>query len=166
MKALVTYCSQTGNTEKLAQAIYEGIEQAEKDILPIKEAGNIEGYDVIFCGFPVQAHCVPEEMASFMKNIPDGKKLAIFATHGSLRGGELAITAFYDALRLIPKGTVLGTFGCRGKVKPGIIDALINKPEHRGWALEAQSAIGHPDEADLEDAKEWAGAMVSKARVQ
>jgi flavodoxin len=78
MKALVTYCSQTGNTEKLAQAIYEGIEQAEKDILLVKDAGDIEGYDVIFCGFPVQAHCVPEDMASFMKNIPDGKKIGHF----------------------------------------------------------------------------------------
>ena len=89
MKALMIYCSQTGNTEKLARAIYEGIEQAEKDILPIKEDGDIEGYDIIFCGFPVQAHSVPEEMASFIKNIPDGKKLTIFATHGSLRGGGI-----------------------------------------------------------------------------
>ena len=166
MKALVTYCSQTGNTEKLAQAIYEGIQQAEKDILPVKEAGDTQGYDVIFCGFPVHAHSVPEEMASFIKTIPDGKKVAFFATHGSLRGGELAITAFYDALKLAPKGTVLGTFGCRGKVKSDILDALLNKPEHRGWALEAQSAIGHPHAADLEDAKKWAGAMISKARAQ
>jgi hypothetical protein len=42
----------------------------------------------------------------------------------------------------------------------------MNKPEHKGWALEAQGAIGHPHEADLEDAKEWAKAMVSKARAQ
>ena len=166
MKALVTYCSQTGNTEKLAQAIYDGIQQAEKDILPVKEAGEPGGYDVVFCGFPVQAHSVPNEMASFIKNIPEGKKVAFFATHGSFRGGELAITAFYEALRLIPKGAILGTFGCRGKVKSDLLDALLNKPEHRGWALEAQSAIGHPHEADLKDAKEWAGAMISKARAQ
>lgn len=166
MKALVTYCSQTGNTEKLAQAIYEGIQQAEKDILPVKDAGDTHGYDVIFCGFPVQAHSVPKEMTSFIKKIPEGKKVAYFATHGSLRGGELAITAFYEALKLTPKGTVLGTFGCRGKVKSEILDALMNKPEHKGWALEAQGAIGHPHEADLEDAKKWAGAMISKARAQ
>ena len=92
--------------------------------------------------------------------------MAFFATHGSLRGGELAITAFYDALKLAPTGTVLGTFGCRGKVNSDILDALLNKPEHRGWALEAQSAIGHPHAADLEDAKKWAGAMISKARAQ
>lgn len=166
MKVLVTYYSQTGNTEKLAQSIYEGIEPAQKDILPVEEARNPESYDVIFCGFPVQAHAVPDKAASFMKNIPEGKKLAIFATHGSLRGGELAITAFYDALRLTPNGTVLGTYGCRGKVKSGILDALLEKPEHRGWALEAQSAIGHPNEADLEDAKTWAAAMLSKARAR
>jgi len=166
MKALVTYYTQTGNTEKLAQAIYEGVEPAEKDIFPVKEAGNPEGYDLIFCGFPVQAHAVPEQAASFIKSIPEGKKLAIFATHGSLRGGELAITAFYDALRLSPKGTILGTFGCRGKVNSRILEALLDKPEHRGWALEAQSAIGHPNEADLEDAKTWAAAMLTKARAR
>jgi flavodoxin len=166
MKALVTYYSQTGNTKNLAQAVYDGIERAGKDILPIDETGTFEEYDVIFCGFPVQAHSVPEKAESFLKKIPKGKKIALFATHGSLRGGSLAITAFYKALSLTSKQTVLGTFGCRGKVKSDIIDALMNKAEHREWALEARSAIGHPDEADLEDAKEWARAMISKARAK
>jgi flavodoxin len=164
MKALVTYYSQTGNTEKVAQAVYDGINVAGKDIIPIKEVGTAEDYDVIFCGFPVQAHSVPDKVESFLKNVPEGKKLALFATHGSLRGGQLAITAFYKALSLTAKQTVLGTFGCRGRVKSDIIDALLNKAEHRVWALEAQSAIGHPDESDLEDAKEWAKAMIAKAR--
>ena len=119
---------------------------------------------MVFCGFPVQAHSVPDKVESFLKSIPEGKKLALFATHGSLRGGQLAITAFYKALSLTSTQTVLGTFGCRGEVKSDIIDALLNKAEHRGWALEAQSAIGHPDESDLEDAKEWAKAMIAKAR--
>ena len=100
MKALITYYSQTGNTKKLAQAVYDGIERAGKDILPIDETGTLEDYDVIFCGFPVQAHSVPEKAESFLKKIPKGKKIALFATHGSLRGGTLAITAFYKALSL------------------------------------------------------------------
>ena len=166
MKALVAYYSQTGNTEKVAKAVYDGINLPGKDIISIKEAGTVEGYEVIFCGFPVQAHSVPEKVESFLKKIPAGKKIAIFATHGSLRGGHLAITAFYKALSLTSRQTVLGTFGCRGKVKSDIIDALLNKAEHREWALEAQSAIGHPDDADLEDAKDWADAMIAKARAK
>ncbi len=166
MKALVTYYSETGNTEKVAEAIYEGIEQAEKDIAPVKEVANTDQYDLIFCGFPVQSHSVPGKMESFIKGIPEGKRVAFFATHGSLRGGELAITAFYYAVSLASNLKVMGTFGCRGKVKSSIIDALMNKAEHREWALEARSAAGHPDEADLEDAKTFAGWMVTKARAK
>jgi len=164
MKALVAYYSNTGNTEKLARAIYEGIEQVEKEILHIKEVKEVEDSDIIFCGFPVQSHSVPGKAEAFIKSIPEGKKLAFFATHGSLRGGQLAIQAFHYALSLTPKGTVLGTFGCRGKVKPSIIDALMKKAEHRSWAIEAQGAVGHPDESDFEDAKAWAKEMIAKAR--
>ena len=163
MKALVAYYSDTGNTEKLARGIYEGIEQAEKEIFKINEVKDVEGFDIIFCGFPVQSHSVPGKAEAFIKSIPEGKKLAFFATHGSLRGGQLAIEAFYYALSLTSKGTVLGTFGCRGKVKSSILDALMNKAEHASWALEAQSAASHPDDKDLEDAKSWAKTMLAKA---
>jgi flavodoxin len=164
MKALVAYYSDTGNTEKLARAIYEGIEHAEKEILHIKEVKDVEDADIIFCGFPVQSHSVPGKVGAFIKSIPEGKKLAFFATHGSLRGGQLAIQALHSALSLTSKTTVLGTFGCRGKVKSSIIDALMKNAEHRSWAIEAQSAVGHPDKGDFEDAKAWAKAMIVKAR--
>ena len=162
MKALVTYYSETGNTKKLAEAVYDGIEQAEKEILSLKDVTDVEDYDIVFCGFPVQSHGVPGKMEAFLKKIPGGKKVALFGTHGSLRGGEMAVTAFYHALGLVER--VLGTFGCRGRVKSGLIDQLMQKPEHRAWAMEAQSATGHPDAADLEDAKEFARQMVRKAR--
>jgi len=164
MKALVTYYSETGNTEKPARAIYDGIEWAEKGIVPIKEAPKVEDYDVIFCGFPVHASSVPPKVEPFLKGIEEGKMLAIFTTHGSLRGGQLAITAFHYAMSLALKAKVIGTFGCRGKVKPDLIEALMKKPEHRSWAIEAQSATGHPDEADLEDGKEFARWIITKAR--
>ena len=164
MKALVTYYSETGNTEELARAIFDGIERAEKDIVPIKEAPKVKDYDVIFCGFPVHASSVSPKVEPFLKGIGEGKMLAIFATHGSLRGGQLAITAFHYAMSLAPKARVIGTFGCRGKVKPDLIEALMKKPEHKSWAIEAQSATGHPDEADLGDGKEFARWMMTKAR--
>ena len=163
MKALVVYYSESGNTEKLAKAIYDGIDIAEKEMVPISEA-DVKDHDVIFVGFPVQASSVPSEAETFIKRVPEGKKLAFFVTHGSLRGGQLAISALYHAFSLALKVTVLGTFGCRGQVKPNLIDALLKNPEHKAWAMEAQSAAGHPDQADLEDGKEFAGWMIAKAR--
>lgn len=166
MKVLVSYYSDTGNTEKVAKAVYEAIGESEKEICLAEEASNLTDYDLIFCGFPVQSMGLPPKMEAFVKGIPEGTKVAFFATHGSLRGGELAITAFYAALSLSKNLKVMGTFGCRGVVKQGIIDALLKKVEHRGWALEAQGAMGHPDDADLEDAKAFAAAMVVKARAE
>lgn len=166
MKVLVTYYSQTGNTEKVAQAIYDRIGFVEKEIAPIKEVRNAGEYDMYFVGFPVHKHSVPAEAEKFLKQIPEGKKIALFGTHGSLRGGELAVTAFYHALSLTTKRQVLGTFGCRGKVKGSILEKLMQRPEDRQWALEAQSASSHPDDGDLEDAQKWAWMMLLKARAE
>jgi len=166
MKVLVTYFSETGNTEKLAKAIFEAVEARKKEILPIEEVAEVSGYDVVFIGFPVHAHNVPGKVDAFAKKLPEGQKVAYFATHGSLKGGELAITAFHHALGIAKNAVVLGTFGCRGKVKQKIIDGLMDKLEHRAWVLEAQSAGGHPDEADLEDARIWTERMIIKARTR
>ena len=163
MKTLVAYYSESGNTEKLAKAIYEGINVPEKEMLPISETSS-KDYDVIFVGFPVHASSVPAKVEKFIKSLPEGRKVAFFVTHGSLRGGQLAISALYYAFSLALNHTVLGTFGCRGQVKPSLIDALLKNPEHKGWALEAQSAAGHPDRADLADGKEFADLMIGKAR--
>jgi len=162
MKVLVTYFSQTGNTEKLARAIYDGIEKKfSKEISPMEDVKNLDDYDLIFCGFPVHSSSVPVKAESFIKRIPKGKNLVFFATHGSLRGGKLAITAFHYCICLVPKAKILGTFGCRGEVQPAIIEKMMNNLEHKSWALEAQSAVGHPDAADLDNAKEFTGWMIS-----
>jgi flavodoxin len=164
MKVLVTYYSETGNTEKLARAIYDGIEKAEKDLAPIEEAKDLESYALIFCGFPVHSSSVPVKVEPLLKNIPEGKDLVVFATHGSLRGGQLAVTAFDYAMSLASKARVIGTFGCRGKVKSSLLESLSKQPEHRAWAQEALGAGRHPDEGDLVDGRDFARKMVKKAR--
>jgi flavodoxin len=162
MRSLVTYYTRTGNTEKLARAIYEVIE-TDKGIMPMEELRSPGDYDVIFCGFPVQSHSVPVPVQTFIKSLPAGKKLAFFITHGSLRGGQLATTAIEHAVSLAPHSKVLGTFGCRGKVEPKIIEQLMKEPEHKKWAKEALSASSHPDQADLDDGKDFARKMMAKA---
>jgi flavodoxin I len=161
MKALVIYFSQTGNTEKVAQAIYEAL-PIDKEIRKIQDLESAKGYDIIFCGFPVQVHSVPGKAQTFVKGLGEGQKVAFFSTHGSLRGGQLPKQAFENAIGLASKAKVIGHFGCRGKVDPKIIEMLMKKPENKAWAEEAQSAAGHPDAADLVDAKDFALKMLKK----
>ncbi|MBU1745978.1 MAG: flavodoxin family protein, partial [Proteobacteria bacterium] len=108
MKVLVTYYSQTGNTEKLARSIYEAI-HVEKELRPIQEIKSVEGYDVIFVGFPVHAHSVPAKALPFFKNLPEGQKIALFCTHGSLRGGRLPKQALEHAIGIAARAKILGT---------------------------------------------------------
>jgi len=160
MDVLVAYYSQTGNTRKVAEAIFAGIRHSKKTLLPIDQVVDLAKYELIFCGFPVQHHSIPVKMTHFLQAIPLGKKIALFATHGSLRGGEKAVSAFYTALSLASGRTVLGTFGCRGQVPFALLDEWMENPHERSWAMEAQSANGHPDSADLEDAKSFADLML------
>lgn len=161
MKALVTYFSKTGNTEKVARAIYDAL-PVDKEIKPIQGLDSAEGYDIVFCGFPVYVHSVPGKAQPFIKALGEGQKVAFFSTHGSLRGGQLPKQAFENAIGLASKAKVIGHFGCRGKVDPKIIELLMKQQENRAWAEEAQSADMHPDQADLEDAKTFALGMLNK----
>jgi flavodoxin len=162
MKVLVTYYSKTGNTEKLARAVHDVL-TTDKTILPVADVKSLDGYDLVLCGFPVHAHSVPVKMQELIKRLPKGQKVAFFATHGSLRGSQLAKQAFASAEGLAVNLTVLGQFGCRGKVEDKLIEALMIKPEHREWAEEARSAEGHPDTADIEDVKRFTQAIVDWA---
>ena len=161
MKALVTYYSQTGNTEKLARAIYDAI-HFEKEVLPIRDVQDSRGYDIIFVGFPVQAHSAPSAVHSLLKNLPERQPIALFCTHGSIRGGHLPKQAIEHAIGLASRAKVLGTFGVRGRVDPKIIDSLVKIVEHRAWAEEAQGAIDHPTDADLADGKAFAKGILAK----
>jgi flavodoxin len=161
MKALVTYYSQTGNTEELARAIYDAI-HIEKEILPIEAVKSAGGYDVIFVGFPVHSHSVPAKLIPFFKSLPDGQNIALFCTHGSLRGGHLPKQALEHAIALASRARVLDSFGVRGKVGANLLDALRQQAEHQAWAEEAQGASEHPNEADLADARVFARGVLAR----
>jgi len=154
-KTLVTYFSRTGNTQLVAEAIF-GAVTGEKTIKPVAEAGDLTPYGLIFVGFPVQTHSVPYPVEIFLKSIPEGKKIALFSTHGSVTGSSLSREALEYASILVAKAKLFGTFSCRGKVSMKALDVLMQSPEHEAWADMAASAATHPDESDLADARSFA----------
>lgn len=162
-KILVTYFSQTGNTKKIAETIFETLE-SEKDIQPVDEVQQLDEYNLIFIGFPVHSHSVPFKIHDFIPKIPENKKIAFFSTHGALTGSQLSREALEHAVILASKVKVLGTFSCRGKVSLEALEILKKSPEHEAWADMAVSAATHPDQGDLEDAKAFAKWIITLSR--
>ncbi len=154
-KTLVTFFSRTGNTKLVAEAVF-GALTGDKMIKPMAEAGDLAPYGLVFVGFPVQTHSVPYPVENFLKAVPEGKKVALFSTHGSVTGSSLAREALEYASVLVARAKLVGTFSCRGKVSMKALDVLMQSPEHEAWADMAASAATHPDESDLADARSFA----------
>jgi flavodoxin len=151
-KTLVTYFSRTGNTKLVGEAIF-GALPGDKEIRPMAEAGDLAPFALVIAGFPVQTHSVPYPAEVFLKSVPEGQKVALFSTHGSVNGSQLAREAMEYASVLVAKARLIGTFSCRGKVSMKALEILMQSPEHEAWADMAASAATHPDASDLEDAR-------------
>lgn len=162
-KILVTYISWTGNTKKVAGAIFEVLE-GDKTIKTMDEAQILDEYNLIFIGFPVHSHSVPFKTEELIKRIPPGKKIALFSTHGSLTGSRLSREALEHASILASSSKILGTFTCRGKVSLQALEVLSKSPEHKAWAEMAASTQTHPDEHDLDDARSFAKWITTLSR--
>ncbi len=154
-KALVAYYTQTGNTLKIAESIYEAL-PGEKDIKALAEIKSLDAYDLVFIGFPIHSHNIPKKVQDFLKKVPKNKRIALFSTHGSLTGSQLSREALEHATVLASGAQLLGTFTCRGRVPYSVLEGLESKPEHKAWAEMAASARTHPDATDLEEAKVFA----------
>jgi len=159
-KTLVTYFSRTGNTKLVAEAIFDET-RGDKTLKAMADVDDLTPYQVIFAGFPVQTHSVPYAAEVFLKKIPEGKKVALFSTHGSVTGSQLSREAMEYASVLVAKAKLIGTFSCRGKVSMKAIEVLMKSPEHEAWADMAASAATHPDEHDLAEARAFARWIVT-----
>lgn len=150
-KTLVAYFSRTGNTKKVAEAIFAEL-AGDRTLVSIDKAGSLEGYDLIFIGFPVQSHSVPFPVETFLKSLPKGKRIALFSTHGAFPHHRIALEALEYASVLTGHCRLLGTFHCRGKLSLQALEAFAKSPEHREWSEMAPSAATHPDAHDLAEA--------------
>jgi flavodoxin len=165
VKTLVAYYSQTGNTKLVAETIYEEIPD-EKEIKAIDELGDLEGYDLIFYGFPIQAGNPAKDAAEFLSGKSTGKRIALFITHGAPENAERVGPWLDNSRDIISEvgAELVGLFNCQGEASQEIINFLLNSdnPELRTYGKEASEAKGLPDQARLERAKEYAGEIVAK----
>ena len=156
MKILVAYASQTGNTRKIAEAIYDAIPQP-KEIKRVEEVKSLEGYDLSFIGFPIHGFGPDKKARSFLETQVKDKAIALFITHMAPEGAPLLqewIKKFRDAA---VGAEIVGTFDCQGQVSRTVktLMRLSLKSKEREWAR-LDSSQGQPDATRLERARTFA----------
>ncbi|MFW9899068.1 MAG: flavodoxin family protein [Candidatus Thorarchaeota archaeon] len=174
MKILVAYFSTTGNTEKVAKAIKEGITEHEVDLLDIKGAdpSSLSSYDVAFIGSGLFGFNVSRKLTAFVKKAADlPPKFVYFYTHEAPQKGAYP-DCFKSVNTIIEKSNceVLGMFDCCG-------ENLVEKAEEQRQAMRSRLSPeerkkseedwlnlvkGHPDAQDLENAKIFATSIINR----
>lgn len=155
MKAIVIYYSQTGNTKKIAQAIHAGMSQTVEqcDLVRIQDVnpGILGDYDLIGLGSPVINFKEPGNIRDFIEwamGAADGKHGFVFCTHGAFAGHYMSSVVSGIAQRGL---TVVGWKDWFGSV----LYPAIPKPYYTD---------GHPDQIDLDEAKDFGREMVERSR--
>lgn len=148
MKSLIVYSSQTENTKKLADTIYENL-KGEKDIFPIDKAPSSEGYDLIAVGFWLMAGKPDPKSSEYLEKIGKGTRLFLFATHGAKSESDHVKNAINHVRGLTNDAEIIGVFTCQGEVNPKVLEKVKQKPEPPVWIGDAAHAVGHPNEEDL-----------------
>jgi flavodoxin len=157
MKALVAYMSSTGNTKKVAEAIYSGID-CEKEIRPIDEVNDLGGWDLAFLGFPVHGYGPDKKTVKIIEGLcTKGKKVAMFVTHAAPEN-EPDVQGWMEKFKQAAAGAELvGFFDCQGELAKGVkfIMKIAPKKEMRSQA-KMDNSKGQPDQARLERARIFA----------
>lgn len=161
MTCLVLYSSVTGNTKKLAEAIYEQLD-GQKAIHTIKEPVNFADYDLLLLGYWVKKGGCDKLTKKIWENI-HGKKIMLFGTMGTDVNSEAGKALMKRIEEALPKdNTIVGHFACQGEM------SLETKKQYRRkLTLEPKkvhlkplldnfnNCLNHPDKIDLLEAKRF-----------
>ena len=163
MKVLVTYFSQSGNTETIANAIYEEASQNNNaDLKKLEEItpDEVAGYDVIFIGSPLHSGSLAAPVKECLGVLQEssGQKMAGFITHMAPAYPEQDLEALADPIKTAcrEKGIeYAGCFDCQGFLAEAMHEAVQKKlnMSDEQWAEMVKQMTGHPNEEDMANAK-------------
>jgi flavodoxin len=171
MKVLITYFSQTGNTEKVAKAVYDqvsGSHEAEIVKLEDLDASAPPSYDVVFVGTPIHAGGLADPVKEFLNglSVSPGFALAGLVTHASDAYSKENYEKGLRALKAMAEDkniNYLGCFDCQGKLAEEI-QPMVQKARglsDADWAKRMEETNKHPDENDLRNARGFAAKVLS-----
>ncbi|MCJ8500388.1 flavodoxin family protein [Desulfatitalea alkaliphila] len=171
MKTLVAFFSQSGNTKKIAEAIWAEASQADKaDLKKIEDvaAEDVLGYDFIFIGSPLHSGSLAAPAKAFLKGMQaaSGQKMAGFITHFAPVYPEQDMNAFAEPIKTAceEKGIEYkGFFDCQGALTESLHTAVQKKLNlsDEQWANMVKQMTGHPNEEDINKAKKFAKEVLA-----
>ena len=171
MKVLITYFSQTGNTEKAARAIQE--EASKNHEVQMKKladvsAADIDQYEFIFIGSPLHGGNLAGPVQKFLGSIQSGsgKKMAGFITHAADAYPSQDMDKFSEPIKAACKTSGMeykGCFDCQGFLTEALHEMIKKnqKLTDEQWNQRVKQMTGHPDAADLEKAKKFAAEVLA-----
>ncbi len=165
MSSLVVFSTSTGNTKKIADAIFSALKDTDKKIVAVNEINtvNIDEFDKIIVGGWIDKGEIDENAKKFILQLKN-KKLGLFVTMGGNPETDRADSCIQEIRDLLEKSgnIVEKTFISQGAIDPklinkfremtaqGIAGHFAATPEREArWAKAAK----HPDEKDIENAK-------------
>lgn len=170
MKILITYFTQSGNTKKLAESIFEGCLNEDAELKPIEEVdpSSLKDYDLVFLGSGIYASRVHKSLGELITQAQElPSNFAFFCSHASL-------DSYQDGFKVVKRklgkadSKIIDIFDCMGD-NIGIPDstrrAMLERvpPEQRKKAEEHQQRLkGRPNEEDLENVKKFAQSITKK----
>lgn len=166
MKVLVTYRSVTGNTKRIAEAIYGEIE-AGKEIKSFRDIESLDDYDFVFVGYPVESWGPSKVSKKWLQERVSGKKIGLFCTHGSPEGVP-TLTPWLDAIKAAATDAgadIVNFFNCQGEMSQRVVDMMLRSDDpnvRRFGEFGREMTIGQPDESRVEKARQYARETMKK----
>jgi len=175
LKVLVTYYSDTGNTEKVAKAIYEEVSKKNKaDLKKVNDTKPEEfgECDVVFIGSPTHSFDLSGSVKKILGALPKAPKykLAGFITHMSpvseKHAGCDRCFASFENVSKEKQIDFRGIYDCQGVPTPQVRE-FVRKSLARGlpdteWEKRVKEMEKHPRTVDLQKAKEFAKQVLAK----
>jgi hypothetical protein len=162
MRTLVTYMSLSGNTRKLADMIYANVD-GPKDLRELGEVQSLEGYDLVFVGFPVHQFGAPASVKEFMEKNAKERNIALFVTHAMPPRMDMLKGIMAKCQAPFAQARVLGVYDCQGELAESVARSLIGSPspQLQEFGRMRTLTIGHPDAAEISGAGEFARSIVA-----
>ncbi len=170
VKSGVIYSSVTGNTKRVAEAIFEALPEP-KEIFNVKDApSDLKDFGFVAYGFWVDKGTADSESRKYLKNLK-GKQIALFGTLGAYPDSEHANMCKGKVRKLVEANNnqIIGEFLCQGKVDPKLIKWMeenMKNDKHHSMTPEREARLKeaekHPDENDLKNAKDFCLELYSK----
>lgn len=161
MEYMIVYSSNTGNTEKIAKAIKDVMDENGRLYCGKPDGILNPDAEMIFVGFWVLKGSCTEEIKKYLVTL-ENKRIFLFGTAG-FGGSEAYFQTILTSVKhhISDSNTIIGSFMCQGKMSNNILERyhkLLEEDPQNSKVMNMidsyNNALSHPDKQDIEAVKE------------